>query len=261
MKPTPYEDVNEVLHSFTKRLVSILGDNLVGLYLTGSLSYSDFNPESSDIDLVVVLKKPFTQEVIESIKKLHLQIGNENKKWEKRLECSYVSVDMLHNILPPELLRPYFGEGTFYPEAPYGSEWLINNYLLFHHGMALIGPEFKTLVKPIDIVDVQEACVRDLFKEWEPKINDSEYLNNSHYQSYVVLNVCRILYTVMSDAVATKKVSAAWVKNEFKQWKNLIETAEKWRYGVEMKLEDETRKFIKFVIGQVNEKRLQLGKS
>ena len=97
----------------------------MGVYLTGSLSYGDFNPESSDIDLLVLLRKPAAQEKLEALKQMHLHIKRNKKKWAKRVECSYVSLDMLQEILPPKTPRPYIGEGIFYFEAPYGNEWII----------------------------------------------------------------------------------------------------------------------------------------
>ena len=56
---------------------------------------------------------------------MHLHIKRNKKKWAKRVECSYVSLDMLQEILPPKTPRPYIGEGIFYFEAPYGNEWII----------------------------------------------------------------------------------------------------------------------------------------
>lgn len=245
------KEINKVLDSFAKGLVSIFTDDLIGLYLTGSLSYGDFNPRSSDIDLAAILKKPAKKNQLKLIKKLHEKTEKQYKKWAKRIECSYVPVGMLQNILPPKEPRPYYGEGVLHPQSPYGNEWLINNYWLYNHGIALLGPDFKKLIKPINITEVKKACMRDLFKEWEPKINDPIYLNNSHYQSYVVLNLCRILYTVICNSLASKKASALWVKKEFKQWKNLIQAAESWQYGQEMNLKEKTIDFIKFVIGKI----------
>ena len=124
--------------------------------------------------------------------------------------------------------------------------------MLYKHGIPLLGPDFKTLVKPIDIEDVRAACIRDLFEEWEPKMTDPTYLNNSHYQSYVVLNLCRILYTVVCHSTATKKASASWVKSEFDpQWTPLIQTAENWSYGKEMNLKEKVIEFIQFVATEV----------
>src|SRR5437868_15341221 len=82
---------------------------------------------------------------------MHLTVGAEHEKWAKRIECSYVPMNMLPSIYPPTTPRPYFGEGIFYAQAPYGNEWIINQYLLYKHGIPVVGPDFKTLVKPIDI--------------------------------------------------------------------------------------------------------------
>ena len=252
MSHTSHKDVNKVLNSLTGEIALILGEILVGVYLTGSLSYGDFNPENSDIDLLVIIKNPISEEKLEALKKMHLDVERNNDKWAKRIECSYVLLEMLPSILPPKTPRPYIGEGIFYPEAPYGNEWIINQYLLYNHGISLLGPDFKILVKPIDIEDVRAACIQDLFEEWDPKIYNPEWLNNSHYQSYIVLNLCRILYTVMRHATTTIKVSASWVKCELApRWSSLIQTAEDWHYGKEMNLKEQTIEFIQFVVSKV----------
>jgi hypothetical protein len=237
-------------------MAEILAANLVGVYLTGSLSYGDFKPESSDIDLVTILHKPASNQELQALEQLHIQVGLKHKKWANRLECSYTPIEMLQNTLPPKLPRPYLGEGIFYPEAHYGHEWIINLYLLYQHGLALWGPDFKTLVNPIPILEVQKACIRDLFQEWEPKITDPEWLDNSHYQSYVVLNLCRILYTVLANATGTKAVSARWAKGAFPVWSRLIESAQNWQYGGEMSLQPETIQFIQFVIDKIKNSSL-----
>ncbi|HEX2978554.1 MAG TPA: aminoglycoside adenylyltransferase domain-containing protein [Candidatus Babeliales bacterium] len=245
---TRYKDINKLLHIFITEIQTIFGKNLTGIYLTGSLSYGDFNPKSSDIDLMVILKNSVSHNEIEQINKVHQKIGKAHKKWGQRIECSYISVDMLKDIYPPKLPRPYFGEGIFYPEAPYGNEWLINKYLLYNYGIALVGPEFKTLTQPIDIVDVKKACINDLFQEWKPRITDQLYLEKSHHQSYAILTMCRILYTINCDAIASKKTAAAWVKITFPHWSKIIQAAEKWHDGLKMNLLDETARFIAFVI-------------
>ncbi len=244
---TSYQDINEILLYLTKGIDDVLSTNLVGLYLFGSLTYGDFNLGSSDIDLVAIVNKPLNRNELELIKQLHKKVGEHNVKWRDRLECSYTPLSMLSEILPPVEPRPYYGGGVFYDEAPYGNEWIINNYLLYKYAVPLIGDDFKKLISPIDIVEVQKACIRDLRQEWEPKIIDYEWLSNSHYQSYLVMNLCRILYTVMQGATATKAASAAWVKKEFgTKWRHLIETAEDWKYGKEMCCRDEAIDFIKF---------------
>ncbi len=252
-----YQDINEILLFISDGMNRILGKNLIGLYLYGSLTYGDFNLGSSDIDLVAIVTKPLNHDETELIKLFHKQVEVHYQKWSDRLECSYTPIDMLKNTLPPEEPRPYYNATIFYENAPYGNEWLINNHLLYEHGIPLIGPEFKELIKPIDMIEVQKACIRDLFQEWEPKITDLKWLDNSHNQSYLVMNLCRILYTVLLGTTGTKTVSAEWVKNIFGlPWSNLIEIAEKWKYGREMFLKYETIDFIKFCIDTIKQTKL-----
>jgi uncharacterized protein YbdZ (MbtH family) len=251
-KITPYQDINDVLYFLAEGLQNIFETDLTGIYLTGSLSYGDFNKKRSDIDLAVVLKNPASPERIKMVKKLHSDAGQKYKKWSERIECSYIPLNMLKNIIPPKTPRPYVGGGIFYSKASYGNEWIINQYFLYKHSIALVGPEFQTFIKPIKITDVKKACIKDLFKEWEPKTRDSVYLEDSHQQSYIVLNLCRILYTIIQNDAVSKKVASSWAKNKYSQWKELIEIAEAWRYGLKMKQQKEVIEFIKFVINKIN---------
>src|SRR5438445_214242 len=96
----------------------------------------------------------------------------------------------------------------------------------------------------------------DLFQEWVPKIDDAAWLANSHYQSYLVLNLCRILRTVIHGDPGSKKVAAQWAKAKYPQWKNLIAQAEKWAHGDEMKRQADAVAFLRFAVDRVSETKL-----
>lgn len=245
------EEVNQIVSHLSNGISKILNKNLVGIYLFGSLTYGDFNIESSDIDFMAILNNPASKDEVEALKKLHKEVEGKYPKWAKRLESSYTPHQMLLSITPPGA-RPYHGEGIFYEQAPYGNEWIINLYLLYKYGIAIVGPEFSSLVSPIKIEDVQAACIKDLFKEWEPKLREPEWLDDPHYQSYLVMNLCRILNTVTNATTLSKIKSADWVKRAYPEWKELIDTAEKWHYGQEMKQKEQALKFLEFVILEVD---------
>ena len=254
-KFTSYQEINEIIQSFVVEVKNILNENLCGIYLTGSLSYGDFDENRSDIDLTVIVRKSVTSKELNRIRKFHIELEKGFEFWAKRLECTYTPVEMLESILPPLEPRPWYCgfEGSLYEKAPYGNEWIINNYLLYHYAIPLFGPDFKELIPTIDIEEVQKACIRDLFVEWEPKINYPGYLYNSHFQSYLILNLCRILYTVLHNPAGSKKVSAAWVKRKFGiPWKTLIELAESWQYGKEINERKMTIDFINFSIAEIS---------
>lgn len=251
-RPTRYDTINQVITALVRGIIDILGSEVVGSYLFGSLTYGDFNEQSSDIDLVTITKRPVTELEIAKLQKLHRQIEDQYPEWAQRIESSYTPQTMLPSIAPPGA-RPYYGEGIFYPAAEYGNEWIINLHLLYHHGVAIVGPAFTQLLPAVSIRDVQQACVRDLFKEWVPKLAAPEWLNNSHYQSYLVLNLCRILNTVVNATTLSKPQSAAWVKQAYPQWATLITTAEQWHYGIEMTEQQQALAFLRFVIAKVKE--------
>jgi predicted nucleotidyltransferase len=255
-KLTPYPDINNILVDWVEGVKNTLHDNVVGLYLSGSLTYGDFVPERSDIDLQAVVRKPLTEEELKSIELLHKEIDARYPAWAKRTECTYVPVELMKEILPPKTPRPWWGFDNLYAAALAGNEWIINHYLLSKYGVALHGADFNSLIPCIDIRQVQKASARDLFKEWEPKINDTEWLSNSHYQSYVVLNLFRILYTVIGGEPRSKNVAARWAKTAYPQWRDLIEEAERWEYGTAMKRNEQVIAFIKFAIEKVNETNL-----
>ncbi len=247
---TPYKDINELISTLTERVVSVFGGQVVGGYLFGSLSYHDFKPESSDIDLMYVLAHQATPTEIEELKKLHVQIGIKFPKWANRMEVSYTPMQMLTNLTPPGD-RPYYGEGKFYEDATYGNEWIINLYLVGKYGITVFGKSASELIGEIDIDEARKASRADLYREWEPKLRDVEWLNNGHYQSYLVLNLCRIMSTVMAGIVGSKTVASDWVKTEFPEWKSLIDESKAWVYGVEMKRQEEALDFLKFVLGKI----------
>lgn len=245
--------VNEVLAYWTENVQIALGQNLIGLYLFGSLTYGDFVPKRSDIDLMAVVKEPLSSVELGKIKQLHLDIEEKFPAWKGRVECSYLPKKLMNEVLPPRQTRPYFGGSTWYDEADYGNEWIINQYFLYHNSIALVGPEYRSLMAaPPDIREAQKASIRDLLREWEPKIYDSEWLENSHYQSYLVLNLCRILYTVHNAKLGSKKVAAEWVKETFAKWRELIEEAEAWDYDKEMRQQEKVIAFIQFAIKNVS---------
>jgi len=255
---TPYPAINTVLTEWADGLKDLLGKKIVGLYLSGSLAYGDFVPERSDIDLQAVVRTPLTENELRFVEQLHKEMERRCPQWANRIECSYVPLELMRELTPPRKPRPWWGFGNLYAEAPAGNEWIINHYLLSQHGIALEGPAFNQLIPAIGIQDVRQASSRDLFEEWVPKIDDAAWLSSSRYQSYFVLNLCRILHTVIRSELGSKKVAGEWAKAAYPQWQNLIEEAERWAYGAQMRRQADATAFLRFAVDRVGETDLQL---
>jgi predicted nucleotidyltransferase len=128
---TPYDDVNAVLTQLSDGLTALLGEQLLGLYLTGSLTYGDFDHGSSDIDFLAVLSKELSGEQLDAIRTLHARSGEAVPRWAMRLEGSYITKDMLATKNRSERARPYINAGEIH-HYRYGNEWTVN--LLFDSG-------------------------------------------------------------------------------------------------------------------------------
>lgn len=253
---TPFLEVNEILKILSDNLLILLGDDLVGIYLTGSLTYGDFNTARSDIDFLVVLSRKLSNKQLSSIEQLHNNIGQKYPIWEKRLEGSYVTTEMIKTSKLPGVKRPYVNGGKIW-YCRYGNEWIINLYALQECGIAIYGPEPKAIFPKVSIEEVRHASQKDLVEEWELKLADPDAFNShdydsNHLRNYAVLTMCRILHRANNNEMASKKVASAWVKSSYGvKWRKLIEEAENWEHGKPMSTDAEVKDFIRFTLSEV----------
>ncbi len=110
-------------------------------------------------------------------------------------------------------------------------------FVLYETGVALVGPNPKQLIPPVDIQDVREASREDLRTDWSreakrPEPFEKSDYDSSHLQAYAILTMCRILHRAKNDDVTSKRIASDWVKKTCgKSWSSLIEKAENWQHG------------------------------
>src|SRR5437660_2608279 len=136
---TPYPAINIMLTEWVEGVKRLLGKNIVGLYLSGSLAYGDFVPERSDIDLQAVVRSPLTPDELGLVEQLHKNIEQRCPQWADRIEWSYVPLELLRELRPPAKPRPWWGVVTVYAEAQAGNEWIINIYHMNLHVIVRVG--------------------------------------------------------------------------------------------------------------------------
>jgi hypothetical protein len=87
--------VNVVLHNLLSSLHAILGAQLAGRYLVGSLALGDFDPQDSDLDLLIVTVGTLSDETVAALRDLHQRLDHSPSAWAARLDAAYIPQDAL----------------------------------------------------------------------------------------------------------------------------------------------------------------------
>jgi len=246
-KPTPYEDVNSIVLLLLQKSQEILCENLLAMYLHGSLATGDFNRKGSDIDFMIVVDEELSDEMIQKLREMHSNILKHDSKWAEKLEGSYIQKDLLKSAVPPKTPRPYINGKNFYI-AHYGNEWVLEKYVIREKSIVITGPSPETFIDPIFFEDIHQANIKILHDDWEPVLSESSRLKDDEYQAYAVLTMCRYLYSFSHNEMVSKKVAAKWIQERFNEWKNLVEVALSWTSGKQFNRLNEVMDFIKFTI-------------
>jgi hypothetical protein len=229
---TPFPDVNAILGKLLENVQPILGNHLIGLYLEGSLANGDFDPDS-DIDFVVVTDEEVRGELFSELQRMHDHIATLDSPWAVELEGSYVSRAALRRYDPANNLHPNLerGRGERLKMVNHDEVWNIHRHILRERGITIMGPDPKDLIDPISSSDLKRAMAPAL-NSWATYILEHpEIMEQRGYQSYVVLSLCRIIYTLQVGEVVSKRRAADWAKTAIDpRWTALIEDAREGRH-------------------------------
>lgn len=258
ISPTPYPDVNEILKLLLVSVQRVLGNQLVGMYLYGSLSSGDFNPKTSDIDFLVVTTSTLSDKAIAELKSMHEGIGKSGLKWASKLEGSYIPKRDIRRHDPRSVPCPTVNEGEFYLDQR-GSDWIIQRYVIREQGIVLAGPDPKSLIDPVSPEDIRRAVKGVLQEWWFPMLEDPSWLKNhgSEYHAFAILTMCRALYALEYGAIVSKPEAARWAQREFgDRWDHVIERALAQPIGSEeSNLYNESLALIGFTMDMVRNSR------
>jgi Domain of unknown function (DUF4111) len=254
--PTPHAPINDLLRQLLDGIRSVLGDHFVGLYLSGSLAFGDFDPTSSDIDFVAAICEPLDEAAVAALQRMHEELGGrggEQGAWAHRLEGFYVPLAPLRRHDPATSRHAFFAADTRFGKHRLGWDWVINRYVVREHGVVVDGPPPATLIDPISREQLLGGVRGALRHEWSRHVDGSEWMRSRHEQAFVVLTMCRALYVLDRGAFVSKPEAADWAQRHLApEWTPLIQRALAWRKDAT--LDDaalpETLRFLRFTLSQ-----------
>lgn len=229
--PTPYSDVNQILSVLLTKVQTILGEQLVGFYLYGSLSLGGFDPQSSDIDFLIVTDEDLPENTLDSLRDGHAEIAVSGLPYARRLEGSYIPRAALRRYDPQHSLHPTIGVDWDFGVGKHGSNWILERAIVREHGVVVYGPPPRTLIDPVAPDELRKAVCEMLGGFWKEQLSGPAWLRPREYQAFAALTMCRALYTLQHGRVVSKPEAAAWARATLDpQWHPTIDRALRWRY-------------------------------
>jgi len=236
------------LHSDVRR---VLGDRLLGFYVTGSLAMGAFD-EAGDIDFLAVTTEALPDETVQALTEMHHRLGVLDPRWGVELEGAYIPARALRRHDPAHGVFPHIERGERLRVQEHGQEWDVMRHVAREYGIVVEGPSLRSLIGPVSPEALRRTVYTLLDVWWPGFLADPSKLKSRGYRSYVVLTGCRMLYTLQHGDVATKPDATRWAKRELPdRWTPLIDWATAARLDArsgDMEYLDETSVFIRYVL-------------
>lgn len=226
MPPTPYAAINAVLRGFETRIRAALGEQFAGLYLYGSLALGDFDPNGSDIDFIAATQAELSAPYIEALRQIHAAFDGSGSPWAGKIEAAYIPLEAFQHTAPTTAAYPQVEKGTGFFTAPLEIGWAFQLHTLRQHGITISGPEPRAFIPPVSHQALR-AGAQAITAMWLDDSRDPDWIawaSIRENQAFVVLTLCRFLYTLETGDVASKPKAALWAKaSTAKKWRDLIE--------------------------------------
>jgi hypothetical protein len=238
------------------------------MYLYGSLAYGGFD-QDSDVDFVVVTEDDLPDALFTALQKMHTHIATLDSWCATQLDGFYTPRHALQYYDPVHVLHLHIDRGqneqlhrmqiddAGVSHAWWGG-WVLLRLALREKGVPLAGPAPETLIDPVTPDELKQATLA-ILKGWVvPLLNQNDQIENCGWQSYTVLTLCRILYTLENGAIVSKQVAARWAQGTLGEpWGALIDRAWLGRHNPQAKVSkidmDGTLDFIRYTLGHANQ--------
>lgn len=178
-------------------LVSILGDDLIALWVYGAVTFEDRPRRLGDVDTHAVVGSPVAPPIARAIDGLHESSGRERGiEWDSWyvLERDFASAGP-----PPHAFREKLLDRAW---ALHRAHWLAGQYVLLH------GRPPSELVRPPTWTELEDALRSEL--RFVDEIVRRGPRDAAH-AAFVVWNACRIVYSIRTrHVVVSKRAAASW---------------------------------------------------
>jgi predicted nucleotidyltransferase len=124
--------VEAELEALLSGVQEVLGGNLVGVYLRGSLATGEFVPETSDLDVLAATEYGVSDTTFAALADMHVRLGALPNPYAKRVEMAYVDRAALKRFEPGQR-HPTLGQGESLQWTEHFTNWILERWTLREH--------------------------------------------------------------------------------------------------------------------------------
>jgi predicted nucleotidyltransferase len=213
MTSTAPENPQETLAELVTAIVAALPDDLLGLYLFGSLATGDFYEGRSDLDLIAVLASVVDERRLNELLVMHEEFEAMRPAWRDRIEVLYLSRDVLASFAGEprgRVARISPGEPLHFRDLDGDLGWLLDWHAALSAKRSLHGRPATELGPDVPPERLRLAVLAQM-KEMRETVRDRSVAYVPAHQGYIAATVCRGLYALEMGEQTSKEKAIAWV--------------------------------------------------
>ncbi|QUG43633.1 DUF4111 domain-containing protein [Psychrobacillus sp. INOP01] len=206
------QEIKVLVSNLLTKTQAVIDDRLIGCYLHGSLAMGGFNPDSSDIDLIIVTENPLSIETTRRLAVLYL----ENSNHPYPIEVSFLNAPQLDNWnfpTPYDFHYSEFWRKRYEDEIKEGTALYLNGdekkdgdlaahiMILNHRGVCIAGKPIRQVFPLV----TQSDFLTSILGDFEDCLNNIE-----HEPVYCTLNLIRVYMYLKEESISSKQEAGTW---------------------------------------------------
>jgi streptomycin 3"-adenylyltransferase len=197
--------IQPVADRFVADLQATLGRDLVGAYMYGSAIAGGFEPDTSDLDLVVVTARTVDDLSRAALDGLVDRLKVDEPDWADRLDIAFIDVQTLTSFRAGGPLLSVSHDEPLTRHA--ADEWLETWFLVRLADAPLFGPPASELIPPIQTHEFVAATSHSAVERVARLSADPR----PGPRAYLVLTLGRTLRSLETRTPCSKVEGAAWI--------------------------------------------------
>jgi len=206
--------LDNLLTAYNASVRELFADDLIGIYITGSIALGEFIESKSDADFTVLLKSPLDIEKLKRLKIIHKEISSAYRKIP--LESQYIT---LENIRRNDAdTQPFYSYHDNKISLGKHNAHAVTWFTLKNHGVAVTGipvSELNITASADDIKTFVKGNVNSYWKGWldevrKPFSRKRLYALTERGVEWCVCGLARMYFTMAEGDITSKGKAAEY---------------------------------------------------